>query len=149
MIFFVFFRNGHFHNFVSTLTNVVKLDVEKDNVISTFSNVVHINVEIHSVDQTLFDVVNSNVEIHRSCLNVDLRLYHVTTPYQPKHNVETTLKCLLGCKALATSISVMCVTKSFKSNLSNTNQKNTSRWLLLRSVISFQFVQVFSFFIFN
>ena len=64
MIFFVLFGNGHFHNVVSTLTNVVKLDVEKDNVVSTLSDVVHINVEIRNVDSTLFDVVNSNVEIH-------------------------------------------------------------------------------------
>ena len=63
MNFFVLFRNDHFHNDVSTFTNVVKLDVENDNVISTLSNVVHINFEIHNVDSTLFDVVNSNVEI--------------------------------------------------------------------------------------
>ena len=30
-----------------------------------------------------------------------------------------------------------------------THQKNTSRWLLLRSVVSFQLVPVFSFFIFS
>ena len=54
---FVLFGNGHFHNVVSTLTNIVKLDVEKDNVVSTLSNVVHINVEIRNVDSTLFDVV--------------------------------------------------------------------------------------------
>ena len=60
----VFFENGRFHNVVLTLTNVVKLDVEKDNVVSTLSNVVHINVEIHIVDSTLFDVVNSNLEIY-------------------------------------------------------------------------------------
>ena len=47
MICFVCFRNGDFHNVVSTLTNVV-----------------HINAEIHNVDSTLFDVVNSIVEIH-------------------------------------------------------------------------------------
>ena len=63
MIFFVLFGNGHFHNAVSTLTNVVKLDFEKDNVASTLSNVVHMNVEMCNVDSTLFDVVNSNVDI--------------------------------------------------------------------------------------
>ena len=60
MIFF--FGNGHFHNVVSTLTNVVKLNLEKDNVVSMLSKLVHINVEIHNVDSMLFNV-NSNVEI--------------------------------------------------------------------------------------
>ena len=58
------FRNYHFHSVVSTLTNVVKLYVVKDNVVSTLSNIAHISVEIHNVDSTLFDVVNANVEIH-------------------------------------------------------------------------------------
>ena len=64
MIFFVLLGNAHFHNVVSTLTKVVKLNVEKDNVVLTLSNIVHINVEIHEVGLTLFDVVNSNFEIH-------------------------------------------------------------------------------------
>ena len=88
----MFFRSGHFHNVVSTFTNVVKLDVENDNVVSTLSNVVHVNVEIRNVDSTLFDIVHFNVEIH----NVDLTLSHIAKSHQPKDNVETTLKCLLG-----------------------------------------------------
>ena len=40
-----FFSNGHFRNVVSTLANVVKIDVENDNVVSTLSNVVEFNVE--------------------------------------------------------------------------------------------------------
>ena len=39
--------------FVSTFTNVVKHDVENNNVVSTLSNVVHVNVEIYNVDSTL------------------------------------------------------------------------------------------------
>ena len=66
----VFLRNDHFQNVVFTLTNVVKLDVEKDNVVSTLSNVAHINVEIHNVDLMLFDVVNSNIEIHNVVLTL-------------------------------------------------------------------------------
>ena len=86
-IFFVLFRSGHFHNVVSTLTNVVKLDVEIDNVLSMLSNVVHVNVEIHNVDSTLLDVVNFNVEIHNV---VSTLIWRCPTLSQ------TTLKCLLG-----------------------------------------------------
>ena len=31
------------------------------------------------------------------CFNVTLTLCHVATSYQPKDNIGTTLKCLLGC----------------------------------------------------
>ena len=51
---FVFFSNGYIRNIVSTLPDVVKINVENDNVVSTLSNVVKINVEIDNVD---FDVV--------------------------------------------------------------------------------------------
>ena len=59
-----FFSNGHIPNVVSTLPNVVKIDVENDNVVSTLSNVVQINVEIHNVVLTLLNVVNLNVDAH-------------------------------------------------------------------------------------
>ena len=60
----IFFSNGHIRNVVSTLPNVVKIDVENDNVVSTLSNVVQFNVEKHNVASTLFYVVNFNVDIH-------------------------------------------------------------------------------------
>ena len=70
IIFSVLLRNGHFHNVVSTFTNVAKLDVENGNVVSTLSDGFH--------DSTFFDVVNSNGEIH----NIDLTLFQVPTSYQ-------------------------------------------------------------------
>ena len=76
------------------LTNVLmlKLNVEKYSVVSTLSKVVNINAEIRNVDLTLFDVVNSTVEIYNIVSNVDLTLSQVATSYQPKDNIETTLK---------------------------------------------------------
>ena len=60
-----FFSNGHIRNVVSTLPNVVKIDVENQNVVSTLSNVVQFNVET-----TLFYVVNFNVDIHNVVLTL-------------------------------------------------------------------------------
>ena len=60
-----FFSNGHIRNVVTTLPNVVKIDVENDNVVSTLSNVVQFNVEIHNVVSTLLKVVNFNVDVHK------------------------------------------------------------------------------------
>ena len=84
---------GHFHYVFSTFTNVVHVNVENDNVVSTMSNVAYINVEIHKIDSTLFDVVNSNVEIRNV---VSTLIWRWPTLYQPKDNVETTWKRLLG-----------------------------------------------------
>ena len=41
-----FFSNGHIRNVVLTLPNVMKIDVENDDVVSTLSNVVQFNLEI-------------------------------------------------------------------------------------------------------
>ena len=48
-----FVSNGHIRNVFSTLSNVVKIDVENDNVVSTLWNVVEFNVEKHNVVSTL------------------------------------------------------------------------------------------------
>ena len=94
MICFVLFRNGHFHNVVSTFTNVVHINVENDNVVSTLSNVVYINVEIRNVDSTLFNVVNSKVEIH----NVVSMLTWGCPTSRHRINQKTTLKqCWNAC----------------------------------------------------
>ena len=53
MIYFVIFRNGHFYNIVPTFANVVKLDIENDNVVLTLSKVGYINVETCIIDLTL------------------------------------------------------------------------------------------------
>ena len=98
LILFYFFWNGHIRNVVSTLPNVVKIDVENDNVVSTLSNVVQFNVEIHNVVSTLLNVVNFNVDVHNvvSTLIWRCATSRCHTSYQPKSNVEPTLKCLLG-----------------------------------------------------
>ena len=72
---FDFFWNGHICNVVSTLSNVVQFNIEIHNVVSTLLNVVDFNVDVRNVVSTLCDVATS---------------------YQPKSNVESTLKCLLG-----------------------------------------------------
>ena len=59
----IFFPNGHTHNVVSTLPNVVKIDVKNDNVVLTLSNVIQFNVEKHNVVSMLFYAVNFNVDI--------------------------------------------------------------------------------------
>ena len=58
---FQLFAFGHIRYVVLTLANIVKFDVENDNVVSTLSNVVNINVEIYNVDSTLFKVDVRNV----------------------------------------------------------------------------------------
>ena len=60
----IFFLNGHIRNVISTLPNVVKIDVENENVVSALSNIVQFNVEMHNVVSTLLNVVNFNVDVH-------------------------------------------------------------------------------------
>ena len=49
----IFFPICHIRNVVSTLPNVVKIDVENHNVVSTLSNVVQFNVDVRNVASTL------------------------------------------------------------------------------------------------
>ena len=59
-----FFSNGHIRKVVSTLPNVVKIDVENHNGVSTLSDVVQFNVEIHNVVSTLLNVINFKADVH-------------------------------------------------------------------------------------
>ena len=63
LIYLFFFRNGHIRNVVSTLPNVVKIEVENDNTVLTLSNVAQFNVEIHNVFSTLLNVVNFSFDV--------------------------------------------------------------------------------------
>ena len=64
-----FFSNGHIHNVVSTLPNVVKIYFENDNVVKMkmiiyVENDNVVQIEIDSVDSTLLNVLNFNVDVH-------------------------------------------------------------------------------------
>ena len=58
------FTNGHIHNVVSALPNVVKIYVESDDGVSKLSNVVQFSIEIDNVDSTFSNVANFNVDEH-------------------------------------------------------------------------------------
>ena len=55
--------------------------------VSTLSNVVTINVEVDNINSMLFNVAS---------FNVDLTLSDVATSHHASSNVETTLKCFLS-----------------------------------------------------
>ena len=109
----IFFPNGHICNVVSILLNVVKIDVEKDNVVLTLSNIVQFNVEIYNVVSThvstLLNVVNVNVDVHNI---VSTLIWCCTTSW--RHiNLKTTLNrrwnvCWVNC--------ICYVTIGFSSN---------------------------------
>ena len=68
---FIFFSNGHISNVVWTLPNVVKVDVENDNLFWRCL--------------TLF---NSTLKYNVVSFNVDLTLCDVATSYEPNNNVR-------------------------------------------------------------
>ena len=95
-IFFCSFANGHIHNIVSTLNNIVKIDFE-NNIVSTLFNVVNIIVEIiDSVGLTFFQRCKFQRWQTPRCFSVDLTLPDLTTSHHPNINVEITLKGFLG-----------------------------------------------------
>ena len=83
----LFFWNGHIRNVVSTLPNVVKINVENDNVVSTLPNVVQFNVEIHNIVSTLLNVVDFNVDV---CNVVSTLIWRCATS-QRHINLQATL----------------------------------------------------------
>ena len=84
---FQLFENGHIHNVISTLINVIKLEVENNSIVSTLSNVVNINTEIDNVDLTFFGIVNFNVEIYNA---VSKLIWHCPTSW--RHITVTTVR---------------------------------------------------------
>ena len=84
---YIFFSNGHIRNVVSTLSSVVKIDVENNNIVSTLSNVVQFNVEKCNVVSTLFYVVNFNADIH----NIAATLIWRCATSRRHINLKTTL----------------------------------------------------------
>ena len=60
---FQLFKNDRTDNVVSTLINVMKLDVESNSIVPTLSNV-NVKIEIDNVGLALFNVKNFNVDIH-------------------------------------------------------------------------------------
>ena len=73
---FNFSENGHIHNVVSLVINVMKLDVENNSIVSTLYNVVNINAEVDNVDLTLFNVGNFNVDVRNV---VSTLIWHCST----------------------------------------------------------------------
>ena len=85
---FKLFAFGHIHNVVSTLVNVVKLDIENVNVVLNLPNVVNNNVEIYNVDTALFNIANFKVDVR----NVVLTLIWCCPTLLRHINIATTLK---------------------------------------------------------
>ena len=67
--------------------NVIKIDVENDNVVSTLSNVVQFDVEIHNVVSALLNVVNFNFDVQ----NVASKLIWRCATSRRHLNLKTTL----------------------------------------------------------
>ena len=72
-----FFSNGHICNVVSTSPNVVKIDVENDNVVLALFNIFQFTVEIHNVVWTLLNVVNFNVDVRNVVSMLTWRCWNV------------------------------------------------------------------------
>ena len=66
----ILFSNGHIDKVVSTLPNVVKIDIENDNVVLTLSNIVQFNVEKCNVVSALFNTVNFNVDVQHNIASI-------------------------------------------------------------------------------
>ena len=90
------FSNSHIRNVVSTLPNVVKVDVEND-VVLTLANIAQFNVEIDNVDSTLLNVLNFIVDVY----NVVSTLIWCCETLRRHIDLKTTLnRCCSFCWAL-------------------------------------------------
>ena len=88
----IFFPNGHICNVVSLRPTLWKSTLKMTTLFRRCLTLLNSTLK-NSVVSTLFNVVNFNADVHNV---VSLTLYDVGTSYQPKNNVEATLKCLLG-----------------------------------------------------
>lgn len=85
--YYIFFKLS-FHNVVSALPNVVKIDGENGKFVSTLSDVVQINFETDNVCSTLFNAVNFKFDVHNV---VSACIWRCVT--SGSHiNLQTTLK---------------------------------------------------------
>ena len=85
--YYIFFKLS-FHNVVSALPNVVKIDGENGKFVSTLSDVVQINFETDNVCSTLFNAVNLKVDVHNV---VSVCIWRCVTS-RSRINLQTMLK---------------------------------------------------------
>ena len=100
-IFCKWFHHVYIYYVISTLINILKLDVENIKLFLRFLTLLISTLKYYNVVNVTLKPWNlETLQIltltNRRCFNVALTLPNVATSYQHNNNVETTLKCLLG-----------------------------------------------------
>ena len=125
-----FFENGHIHNVVSTLINVMKIDVENNSIVQTLSNVVNMNVEIDNVNLTLFNVVNFNKDMYNVVSTLVLHC-----PTSRRHiTLATTLRPRGKVFQVLNNVAI---TQIILPSLSNRKHIYLAEYLLIAAFVSF------------